>query len=105
MLRSIHDEKKLTGIIFVGAAFKEDTDDLRNSPTLDIYNLLKDEDINVKIYDELIQSDEYLTLDDFENLDSPYLIALMYPIKDQLMSKINKILNNTNSFLYTPWQL
>ncbi len=105
MLRSIHDEKKLTGIIFVGAAFKEDTDDLRNSPTLDIYNHLKDEDINVKIYDELIQSDEYLTLDDFENLDSPYLIALMYPIKDQLMSKINKILNNTNSFLYTPWQL
>ena len=105
MLRSIYDEKKLTGIIFVGAAFKEDTDDLRNSPTLDIYNLLKDEDINVKIYDELIQSDEYLTLDDFENLDSPYLIALMYPIKDQLMSKINKIVNNTNSFLYTPWQL
>ena len=105
MLRSIHDEKKLTGIIFVGAAFKEDTDDLRNSPTLDIYNFLKDEDINVKIYDELIQSDEYLTLDDFENLDSPYLIALMYPIKDQLMSKINKIVNNTNSFLYTPWQL
>ena len=105
MLRSIHDEKKLTGIIFVGAAFKEDTDDLRNSPTLDIYNLLKDEDINVKIYDELIQSDEYLALDDFENLDSPYLIALMYPIKDQLMSKINKIVNNTNSFLYTPWQL
>ena len=105
MLRSIHDEKKLTGIIFVGAAFKEDTDDLRNSPTLDIYNYLKDEDINVKIYDELIQSDEYLTLDDFENLDSPYSIALMYPIKDQLMSKINKIVNNTNSFLYTPWQL
>ncbi len=105
MLRSIYDEKKLTGIIFVGAAFKEDTDDLRNSPTLDIYNYLKDEDINVKIYDELIQSDEYLTLDDFENLDSPYLIALMYPIKDQLMSKINKIVNNTNSFLYTPWQL
>ena len=105
MLRSIHDEKKLKGIIFVGAAFKEDTDDLRNSPTLDIYNFLKDEDINVKIYDELIQSDEYLTLDDFENLDSPYLIALMYPIKDQLMSKINKIVNNTNSFLYTPWQL
>ena len=105
MLRSIHNEKKLTGIIFVGAAFKEDTDDLRNSPTLDIYNFLKDEDINVKIYDELIQSDEYLTLDDFENLDSPYLIALMYPIKDQLMSKINKIVNNKNSFLYTPWQL
>ena len=105
MLRSIHNEKKLTGIIFVGAAFKEDTDDLRNSPTLDIYNFLKDEDINVKIYDELIQSDEYLTLDDFENLDSPYLIALMYPIKDQLISKINKIVNNTNSFLYTPWQL
>ena len=36
MLKSIHDEKKLDGIVLVGAAFKEDTDDLRNSPTLDI---------------------------------------------------------------------
>ena len=105
MLKSIHDEKKLTGIILVGAAFKEDTDDLRNSPTLDIYSQLKDENINTKIYDELIKSDDYLSLEDFEKLESSYLIALMYPIKENLMSKINNIVTATSSFLYTPWQI
>jgi len=105
MLKSIHDEKKLTGVILVGAAFKEDTDDLRNSPTLDIYSQLKDENINTKIYDELIKSDDYLSLEDFEKLESPYLIALMYPIKENLMSKINNIVTATSSFLYTPWQI
>ena len=105
MLKSIHDEKKLTGIILVGAAFKEDTDDLRNSPTLDIYSQLKDENINTKIYDELIKSDDYLSLEDFEKLESPYLIALMYPVKEKLMSKINNIVTETSSFLYTPWQI
>ena len=37
MLKSIYAEKNLSGIVLVGAAFKEDTDDLRNSPTIDIY--------------------------------------------------------------------
>jgi len=105
MLKSIHDEKELSGIILVGAAFKEDTDDLRNSPTLDIYNQLKADNFNTKIYDELIKSDEYLSLEDFEKIESPYLIALMYPVKEQLMSKINNIVNATSSFLYTPWQI
>ena len=105
MLKSINDEKKLKGIVLVGAAFKEDTVDLRNSATLDIYTQLKDQNYNVMIYDELIKSDEYLDLEDFEKLDTPHLIALMYPIKDNLMSKINSIVSNSNSFLYTPWQI
>ena len=105
MLKSIHDEKKLNGIILVGAAFKEDTDDLRNSPTLDIYSKLIDENYNTKIYDELIKSEDYLLLEDFENLESPHLIALMYPVKVELMSKINNIVSKTKSFLYTPWQM
>ena len=105
MLKSIHNENKLTGIILVGAAFKEDTDDLRNSPTIDIYNELKAENMNTMIYDDLIKSEEYLSIEDFENLEEPHLIALMYPVKEDLMSKINTIVSNTNSFLYTPWQL
>ena len=58
-----------------------------------------------EIYDELIKSEEYLSIEDFENLEEPHLIALMYPVKEDLMSKINNIVSNTNSFLYTPWQL
>ena len=105
MLKSIHNEKKLNGIILVGAAFKEDTDDLRNSPTIEIYNELLAENMNTMIYDDLIKSEEYLSIEDFEKLEGPHLIALMYPVKENLMSKINNIVSNTNSFLYTPWQL
>ena len=105
MLKSIHNEKKLNGIILVGAAFKEDTDDLRNSPTIDIYNELLAENMNTMIYDDLIKSEEYLSIEDFEKLEGAHLIALMYTVKEDLMSKINNIVSNTNSFLYTPWQL
>ena len=105
MLKSIHNEKKLNGIILVGAAFKEDTDDLRNSPTIDIYNELLAENMNTMIYDDLIKSEEYLSIEDFEKLGGAHLIALMYPVKEDLMLKINNIVSNTNSFLYTPWQL
>ena len=72
MLKSIHNEKKLNGIILVGAAFKEDTDDLRNSPTIDIYNELLAENMNTMIYDDLIKSEEYLSIEDFEKLEDPH---------------------------------
>jgi UDPglucose 6-dehydrogenase len=39
-LLSMKKNNNLKTIVLVGAAFKEDTDDLRNSPTLDIYNVL-----------------------------------------------------------------
>jgi hypothetical protein len=61
--------------------------------------------MNTMIYDDLIKSEEYLSIEDFEKLEGPHLIALMYPVKEDLMSKINSIVSNTNSFLYTPWQL
>ena len=105
MLESTYKDKNLKGIILIGAAFKEDTDDLRNSPTIEIYNQIKEDGINVKIYDSMIESDEFLTLESFENLDSPHLIALMYPVNENLLNKINDIVTKTESFLYTPWQL
>ena len=105
MLESTYKDKNLKGIILIGAAFKEDTDDLRNSPTIEIYNQIKEDGINVKIYDSMIKSDEFLTLESFENLDSPHLIALMYPVNETLLSKIHDIVNKTESFLYTPWLL
>ena len=40
-LVTILDKESITSIVMVGAAFKEDTDDLRNSPTLDIYQMLE----------------------------------------------------------------
>ena len=37
----LKNDNNLNKIFLVGAAFKEDTDDLRNSPTLDIYKIFE----------------------------------------------------------------
>ena len=105
MIKNIIDQKNLNGAILVGAAFKEDTDDLRNSPTLDIKKQLTEIGVNVSIYDELIDSEEFIKLNDFEKIDSPHLIALMYPINESLLNTINNIVNESNSLLYIPWEL
>ncbi len=105
MIKNIIDQKNLNGAILVGAAFKEDTDDLRNSPTLDISKQLTEMGVNVRIYDEIIDSEGFIMLNDFEKIDSPHLIGLMYPVNETLLNKINNIVNASDSFLYIPWEL
>ena len=87
----------------IGAAFKEDTDDLRNSPTLDIYKMLIQKDVKTFIYDEMVELAEYNSVDNLDDISDKTLVVLMYPIKKKLMEKIETILTETNSILYTPW--
>jgi len=87
----------------IGAAFKEDTDDLRNSPTLDIYKMLIQKEVNTFIYDEMVELAEYNSVDNLDDISDKTLVVLMYPIKKKLMEKIETILTGTNSILYTPW--
>lgn len=49
-LKEIMNINNLQKIILLGAAFKENTDDTRYSPTFEIYNILKKEKENVEIY-------------------------------------------------------
>jgi UDP-N-acetyl-D-mannosaminuronate dehydrogenase len=87
----------------VGAAFKEDTDDLRNSPTLDIYQMLEEKNIQTLIYDEMVELESFNSLDDLDDISEKSLIVLMYPVKKVLMEKIDSVISRTQSILYTPW--
>ena len=102
-LTSILINENINSVLLIGAAFKEDTDDLRNSPTLDIYKMLHQKDINTFIYDEMVELDEYNSVDNLDDISDKTLVVLMYPIKKALMEKIETILTETNSILYTPW--
>ena len=103
-LTSILINENINSILLIGAAFKEDTDDLRNSPTLDIYKMLHQKDVNTFIYDEMVELDEYNSVDNLDDISEKTLIVLMYPIKKTLMERIESIITHTNSILYTPWK-
>jgi UDPglucose 6-dehydrogenase len=102
-LTSILINENINSVLLIGAAFKEDTDDLRNSPTLDIYKMLLQKDVNTFIYDEMVELDEYNSVDNLDDISEKTLVVLMYPIKKTLMERIESILTDTNSILYTPW--
>ena len=102
-LTSILSNENINSVLLIGAAFKEDTDDLRNSPTLDIYKMLIQKGVNTFIYDEMVELDEYNSVDNLDDISDKILVVLMYPIKKTLMKKIETILIETNSILYTPW--
>ena len=102
-LTSILSNENINSVLLIGAAFKEDTDDLRNSPTLDIYKMLHQKDINTFIYDEMVELDEYNSIDNLDDISEKTLVVLMYPIKKTLMERIESIITDTNSILYTPW--
>ena len=102
-LTSILINENINSVLLIGAAFKEDTDDLRNSPTLDIYKMLHQKDVNTFIYDEMVELDEYNSVDNLDDISEKTLVVLMYPIKKTLMERIESIITDTNSILYTPW--
>ncbi|MBT7013848.1 MAG: UDP-glucose/GDP-mannose dehydrogenase family protein [Actinobacteria bacterium] len=102
-LTSILINENINSVLLIGAAFKEDTDDLRNTPTLDIYKMLHQKDINTFIYDEMVELDEYNSVDNLDDISEKTLVVLMYPIKKTLMERIESIITHTNSILYTPW--
>src|SRR6056300_649852 len=102
-LVTILDKESITSIVMVGAAFKEDTDDLRNSPTLDIYQMLEEKNIQTLIYDEMVELESFNSLDDLDDIIEKSLIVLMYPVKKVLMEKIDSVISRTQSILYTPW--
>ena len=96
-LKEIMKINNLQKIILLGAAFKENTDDTRYSPTFEIYNILKKDKQNVTIYDEGLTLDsKYNQILSFEE---NALYVEMYPMGDKVENEIVK-LNNIKYFRF-----
>ena len=102
-LISLKQSNNLEKIYLVGAAFKEDTDDLRNSPTLDIYKILSTMEIEVIILDQMIQVPDHSHVSSINDIASNSLISIMYPQKDDFISELNKFCSKNNCVIYYPW--
>lgn len=102
-LISLKQSNNLEKIYLVGAAFKEDTDDLRNSPTLDIYKILSKMEIEVIILDQTIEVPEHSHVSSIDDIASNSLVSIMYPQKDDFISKLNKFCSKNNCVIYYPW--
>ena len=102
-LISLKQSNNLEKIYLVGAAFKEDTDDLRNSPTLDIYKILSKMEIEVIILDQMIKVPEHSHVSSIDDIASNSLVSIMYPQKDDFISKLNKFCSKNNCVIYYPW--
>jgi len=65
--------EKTIGVL--GLAFKPNTDDIRESPALEIIHLLQNEGAHVKAYDPQAISNASKILHDVELCDTPYRVA------------------------------
>lgn len=73
-------ELNLSNIVLIGAPFKENTDDLRESPSLKIYNKLKSINIDIAIYDSRVNlGSEYISISKIEELKENCLYVEMFP--------------------------
>ena len=81
----------LQKIILLGAAFKENTDDTRYSPTFEIYNILKKERENVEIYDENMTLDN--KYDQISSFEEHALYVEMYPMGNKVKNQIIELDN------------
>ena len=93
-------------IVLIGAAFKENTDDLRDSPTLKIYDRIQNNGIDIVIFDKnIILTENYYSISSYEDLKDDCLYVEMFPDtseeRKQLVSKINTF---KNSYLFRMWE-
>ena len=102
-LTSLKQNNNLEKIYLVGAAFKENTDDLRNSPTLDIYKILSKMKIEVIILDQEIQVPDHMQISSINDIAPNSLVSIMYPQKDDFSSKLSDFCSENNCVIYYPW--
>ena len=103
-IMSLKEFNNLKNIVLVGAAFKENTDDLRNSPTLDAYKILNEDDIKVLIYDSSLSVENHACIDSVEDIPDNSLIVIMYPLTENEENKLKEKSQISKSIMYYPWK-
>ena len=102
-LLNLKKVNSLKSIVLVGAAFKEDTDDLRNSPSLDMYKLLNDDGVDVVILDTQIEVTNHTCVSSVNDVKPNSLMAIMYPQKENFSKEISDYSSKNNCIIYYPW--
>ena len=97
-LINLKNEKTFENIFLIGLAFKDNTDDLRHSPTISIYKILKSKNQSVHIFD--LDNFEYNESEIKQNFLERSLIVEMYPIGSSLKAKVEEEVNVINEFTY-----
>lgn len=100
------NEKNLSKIVLIGAPFKENTDDMRESPTLKIYDRIVKKFQNIFILDLNVKlNEEYKLLESMEDLEDDALYVEMFPdSSDERLGLIEKINKLSNSSVIKIWE-
>ena len=103
----IINEQSLENIVLIGAPFKENTDDLRESPSLKIYKLIEEKFKNVWILDfDISLSKSFKAIKSLSELKDNTLYVEMFPDSSQNRNKIvNTIGKLINSKIFRIWEI
>ena len=104
LLEILHNNG-LKNIILIRAPFKENTDDLRDSPSIKVYEILNKKIENLYIYeDEVNISKNFRVIKDIDEILDNSLYVQMFPEKsDNRQKLLLKINNLENSMLWQMW--
>ena len=91
------NQNKLEKVILLGASFKEKTDDIRYSPSLQIYNKLVESDVDVYIYDENFNFPK--DIKKTSSIIDDSLIVEMYP-QEETYNTIKSQIEEMNNLIY-----
>jgi UDP-N-acetyl-D-mannosaminuronate dehydrogenase len=87
-LRNVADPK----IVALGLTYKPDSDDLRESPSLEVIRILQEDGYNVSAYDNLVKGHEYKSIADIsKNADCVVVLVEHSAIKEELEKSEDKI--------------
>ena len=104
---NITNEQSLENIVLIGAPFKENTDDLRESPSLKIYKLIQEKFKNVWILDfDVSLSKSFTAIKSLSELKDNSLYVEMFPDSSQNRNNIiNTIDKLKNSKIFRIWEV